>query len=271
MNERIKDLEEVVKNLIDVKIKGLEANEKELEDRIQKLTENNLDKVGDKKNEKTNHVGMGKKNSFICRECNLKFTGKKELRIHLKEKHRQRFECGSCEKTFDVRCKLESHQREHENSKKFKCDKCDKTFVSEWRSKKHIEGHSKSDRKYCHFFNNRKFCPYEEIGCKFRHEDAGKCALGKSCCEYMCQFDHRESTDSKADIFDNSRNSFCVSEQLITSTPKKPEIDNLCSKCAKNRQCCNRCKMKNMLGDLWESFAKNLEETDVSLFSSLGH
>ena len=60
---------------------------------------------------------------------------------------------------------MEAHQAE----KKFNCDVCDKSFVLEWRYKKHVSMHTDMNVKSCHFFKNRIKCPYELIGCMFKH------------------------------------------------------------------------------------------------------
>ena len=59
----------------------------------------------------------------------------------------------------------------------------------EWRLRKHVLGHDK-ERKCCHFFNNGKVCPYEEIGCKFKHEESNECRYGQNCYIKLCQFKH---------------------------------------------------------------------------------
>ena len=50
--------------------------------------------------------------------------------------------------------------------------------------------HENEEGKACHYFNNGKKCPFEVIGCKFRHVISAKCPLGKSCQRKMCQFTH---------------------------------------------------------------------------------
>ena len=47
-----------------------------------------------------------------------------------------------------------------------------------------------ADFRYCHFFNNDKFCKYEELGCMFRHDDAPVCPKKTACRAAMCQFKH---------------------------------------------------------------------------------
>ena len=46
-----------------------------------------------------------------------------------------------------------------------------------------------SDIKYCHYYNNLKDCPYDEIGCMFLHETAEMCTFNP-CCNNLCQYKH---------------------------------------------------------------------------------
>ena len=121
----------------------------------------------------------------------------------------------------------------------------------------HMKGHKQKDRKYCHYYNNRKFCAFEELGCKFRHENAGTCSLGKLCQEYMCQFDHVAPSDKENENSDTSGNILEIESYFTTSTPKKP--DNDCSRCDGDKEC-YRCEVKQRLGEHWESFAKNFDQ-----------
>ena len=55
---------------------------------------------------------------------------------------------------------------------------------------KHVKQHEQSNVRYCSFFNNNKFCEYEEIGCMFRHEHAPLCKYSEKCKIKLCQFKH---------------------------------------------------------------------------------
>ena len=55
--------------------------------------------------------------------------------------------------------------------------------------KKHTESHSVKT-KYCHYFNNNLPCPYENIGCKFKHEVSPQCKFESLCNSNLCQFRH---------------------------------------------------------------------------------
>ena len=62
---------------------------------------------------------------------------------------------------------------------------------------KHKEGHNKR-AKFCHFFNNKEFCPYDENGCMFQHEISPLCYFKENCINSLCQFKHKaESMEDK--------------------------------------------------------------------------
>jgi ribosomal protein L33 len=82
--------------------------------------------------------------------------------------------------------------KSHEEIKPFKCDQCEKEFYVMWRMKKHIEGHGET-KKYCHFFNNKVSCPYDDVGCKFNHEESSLCRLDYNCRFKLCQFRHSKN------------------------------------------------------------------------------
>ena len=54
---------------------------------------------------------------------------------------------------------------------------------------KHTRDH-RVDIKFCHYFNNDKPCPYDEVGCKFKHETAPECRCNLKCTFKLCQFTH---------------------------------------------------------------------------------
>ena len=96
--------------------------------------------------------------------------------------------CKICEKTFCKNNELELHLQSHSQAEKFKCGICGKSFVLKWRLEKHKNVHTTN--KFCHYFNNQKFCPYEAIGCKFKHERAPICNFS-NCLNTLCQFEHK--------------------------------------------------------------------------------
>ena len=79
--------------------------------------------------------------------------------------------CSVCGEVFTTNSDFENHMIEkHEAEKTFKCDVCGKMFILEWRLKKHGIIHTEKTKK-CHYFLNKKPCPFNNIGCKFAHDD----------------------------------------------------------------------------------------------------
>ena len=69
----------------------------------------------------------------------------------------------------------------HDSIEKYSCEHCDKQFVLKWRLQKHQQIHTQHKTKKCHYFNNGKICPYENIGCMFEHSSSELCKYGIQC------------------------------------------------------------------------------------------
>ena len=74
--------------------------------------------------------------------------------------------CRECGRTFSKACELE----EHGKPKDFKCETCGKEFFLEWRLNKHANIHLENSR-LCKYVKNQSECPFEKIGCMFKHEE----------------------------------------------------------------------------------------------------
>ena len=119
------------------------------------------------------------------------FSSKLYLTKHIRDDHNEYKKCKECETEFNLPIELEEHiVNEHSGMKNHKCDMCDMQFVFKWRLQKHIEDHQKAVIKTCHFFNNKKDCPYSKSGCKFLHEIALNCKYAEKCYVTKCQFRH---------------------------------------------------------------------------------
>ena len=78
--------------------------------------------------------------------------------------------CNECDDRFTQNFEMESHMVEaHQRKKEYVCGVCDKEFYYEWRLKKHMKMHTEVPN-FCYYFNKKEVCPFDEIGCKFRHE-----------------------------------------------------------------------------------------------------
>ena len=105
-----------------------------------------------------------------CRKCRETFPSMRNLKKHIKRSHPKEIECQHCEQTFSNNFELENHADEHKLEKHFNCDICGKEFYLEWRLSKHETVHHE-DTKPCRYSSSRRKCPFEAIGCKFRHDD----------------------------------------------------------------------------------------------------
>ena len=76
-----------------------------------------------------------------------------------------------CSDTFKNVSELEKHIKgNHDEYDTFECETCRKKFVTKFRLEKHTKMHLNVAIKNCQYFRRNKPCPYENLGCKFRHE-----------------------------------------------------------------------------------------------------
>ena len=126
-----------------------------------------------------------------CVQCDKSFDDKKKLKKHLRETHPRQIKCKSCDKVFSENCELEFHiKTDHVERPEYGCDLCGKKFVLKWRLAKHLQNHTSKSTKKCHYFNNGKICPYEDIGCMFAHETSDMCRFGQVCANKLCSYKH---------------------------------------------------------------------------------
>ena len=100
-------------------------------------------------------------------------------------------ECDHCDEKFDSHSSIEMHLKNLNVTKQFKCSECEMSLHTKWRLNKHKKMHQSSSKiRKCHFFNSGKICPFEQLGCKFKHEYSDKCKFGEKCTFHMCHFKH---------------------------------------------------------------------------------
>ena len=207
-----------------ITLKGLDAELELLEERVKKLEEKDASDVRDdarevpvKVQEKLNGIEdivksydkkigdlerellQARNNSNIEKDNDLKVIDgevcdktlivKPNLKGQAKTRHSKTYECELCKETFTESWKMEEHLEHHGNEKPFKCNICDKGFYLKWRMEKHTSDH-RADIKFCHYYNNDKPCPYDKVGCKFKHENAPECRFNLRCTFKLCQFTH---------------------------------------------------------------------------------
>ena len=167
-------------------------------------------------------------------------------------------------------CELELHiKNQHEKVKDYECDLCDKRFVLKWRMLKHQESHRDPGKKKCHYFNNRKTCPFDEIGCMFAHETSEMCRFDKICNNKLCPFQHTinkyeiQNNEEQNEVKTKEAENFNFSDNFNdhememememeqnnfqTSTPKKRKYE--CEDCA-NQSECVECIVKRYEGNM---------------------
>ena len=94
--------------------------------------------------------------------------------------------CKQCDETFSLTSDLEKHMVTfHGASKSYSCEICTKSFYLKWRLKKHLQVH-KDGVKPCKYNKNGEICPYDEVGCKFKHEDNSR--VGEDHCQSRGDF-----------------------------------------------------------------------------------
>ena len=107
---------------------------------------------------------------------------------------------------------------------------------------------------YCHFFNNKKKCPYEK-NCIFIHEDSEMCKYDSKCARYLCMYKH---SYDQADIIECDTNVTFLNPYLseefdcdacgFVTTDKKEfelhidEVKRICPVCEKDYDCVDYMK-----------------------------
>ena len=109
------------------------------------------------------------KNQIECKDCGKCFTSKAVLKKHLVQVHPKVVDCKLCDQSFSYNHELEVHVKCHGVKNEFKCEVCNKEFYLEWRFKKHVTVHS-DQTKPCKYNSRKMPCPFDIIGCKFKHE-----------------------------------------------------------------------------------------------------
>ena len=109
---------------------------------------------------------------------------------HMTENHTISIKCNMCDKTFKKSSDLDEHiLATHDSMEKVNCEKCGKTFVE---TSRHQNIHTDQKRQKCHYFSNKKECPYEKIGCMFEHSFSENCKYGINCNKKLCSFQHND-------------------------------------------------------------------------------
>ena len=179
--------------------------EDELKEEVKILKEkvNNLENIIDKILKKTKKVEEG-------------------VKIPTKYVSKPIIKCKICHEYFDKNVELENHiTMDHTSKKDHQCTKCEKSFHLKWRLEKHKMMHESEKYIHCHYFNNDKKCPFEEVGCKFIHKKTNICKYGENCNRHLCQFQHEESV-SKPDTITGQESS--EEKNVMNISETRPEL-----------------------------------------------
>lgn len=197
LRDKVERIEKALEIFDFISIDNLEIIKKKI-GLINAVNENDdkLKEVENKVNENSGHLkdlinkkDENKSQEYMCKKCDSKFKTKALLKDHTKSDHKKDLNCKVCDEIFAKTNELESHLKNHE-VEMFRCSVCEKAFVLKWRLKKHEEAHNRKDVKFCHYYNNDKHCPYEDIGCMFKHATSEMCRFGSRCQNILCQFRH---------------------------------------------------------------------------------
>jgi hypothetical protein len=139
-----------------------------------------------------------------CKECGVLLEKRSDLKIHIQAVHPKQYNCNLCAEIFETSLAFELHLRIHAAKKDHKCETCGQTFYMKWRLQKHMKQHELTNVKYCHFFNNNKFCRFQELGCMFKHDHAPRCKR-EVCRSKMFQFKHEFFQENPSETTANNK------------------------------------------------------------------
>ena len=204
-------------------VKDLER-EISVQNKMIKKLNSNYDSLLEKYDELENKYiqSNSKTTTFNCTLCGEKCQSGQDLGRHRRSEHRNEgsYKCDVCEKVFDQEWKRKAHVKSH---KKYQCDYCDKTFLYENFKDKHITAVHEHLKLYCHYFNNKKVCPFD-TQCIFLHEDSEECKFGRVCERVNCMYRHNvnvvelednEVADSEHDDKDRNTILAAVNEEAL--------------------------------------------------------
>ena len=165
-------------------------------------------------------IALSENEDLKRKECTLTQSKTFIMKKHFETKHDEQLTkaCNVCDQTFEENHELEAHLKTHTGVETFPCDICGKGFFLKWRLKKHIGGHYR--KRHCHFFNNGKACPFQDIGCKFQHQVSPICKFQR-CKIALCQYRH------------NATNVTVETVEVNDKTESAIDIDKFCDeKCS---------------------------------------
>ena len=178
--------------------------------------------------------------SFKCHRCSKNFDCSEDLKKHM-IKHGDKsdtFNCDLCDSKFYEEWKMLAHKKTHT---KFNCEKCYMTFNYQLLKEKHMHISHGNKLLYCHYFNNKKKCPYKE-NCMYIHDDSEKCKYDSKCARNLCMYKHScDQAETILEKFD------CDACGFVTTDKKEfelhlDEVKRTCPVCKKDYDCVDYMK-----------------------------
>ena len=172
---------------------------------------------------KCNQEKTTRNTNFKCNKCEKSFGNFRDFKKHKSEHelHNEVFKCCKCDKTFDEDWKMNAHVKSHTD---YQCNQCDKSFKYLEILEKHIKITHEDLKIYCHYFNNKKSCPFNEE-CLFLHKEAKMCKYGKLCERMYCMFKHESETKNVMDDVEETNESVTeVIEEAIVPEDEATKI-----------------------------------------------
>ena len=174
---------------------------------------------------------INSKANFKCSKCNDYFESMDNFQKH-KEKSENcdssmyPYQCEKCELLFTSEKQLSIHQKKHGQ---FECEKCEKVFTFEGVLERHITAVHGEKKIYCHYYNNKKECPFKEE-CIFAHLTAKDCMFGNECERLYCMYKHKEHFQVNEEESEDQNDESDSDEKEDFDTLKMSEIEPVLAK-----------------------------------------
>ena len=171
---------------------------------------------------KCNQKKTTRNTNFTCIKCEQSFGNFRDFKKHKGEHELENevFKCSKCDKFFDEDWKMNAHMKKHAD---YPCNQCDKSFKYLEILEKHTKITHENLKIYCHYFNNKKRCPYNEE-CLFLHEEANMCKYGKLCERMFCMFKHESVTNNVVDDFEENESVTELIDEAILPEDESSKI-----------------------------------------------
>ena len=95
---------------------------------------------------------------------------------------------------------------------------------------------------FCHYFNNNKSCPYNEIGCKFIHRKSKYCINKDKCQQKLCCYQHPKNNFTENSISDQENLSDKMEISLDDSIEENYEENE------NKLYNCDKCEFAHIVG-----------------------